>query len=117
LYPIRNTWQPISGSEAQVGDFLFVFICFYFIIYGLQRDIFAQLLIHACIRSPNPRDHARAKCVIVVLLKFFYFLSNFNIIFRQLLHERNANRPNSPLTQRLIAQWHLKHTENDVKLN
>uniref|UniRef100_A0A914E034 Tetratricopeptide repeat protein 38 n=1 Tax=Acrobeloides nanus TaxID=290746 RepID=A0A914E034_9BILA len=66
LYPLRHQIKHIGGSHA-------------------QRDVFAQLLIHAAIRSENPEIHEKAL---------------------PLIGERNRLKPNSPLAARLTA--HMK---------
>uniref|UniRef100_A0A8C9SW89 Tetratricopeptide repeat protein 38 n=1 Tax=Scleropages formosus TaxID=113540 RepID=A0A8C9SW89_SCLFO len=48
-----------------------------------QRDVFSQLLIHAAMRSERKRHRMLARCLLV---------------------ERDAVRPNSPLTDRLIQR-------------
>nr|XP_015208710.1 PREDICTED: tetratricopeptide repeat protein 38 isoform X2 [Lepisosteus oculatus] len=53
-----------------------------------QRDVFCQLLIHAAMKSENKRHQKLARC---------------------LLMERDASRPNSPLTDRLIKKAMTVH--------
>ncbi|XP_030646868.1 tetratricopeptide repeat protein 38 [Chanos chanos] len=53
-----------------------------------QRDVFNQLLIHAAVKSGDKRHQKFARC---------------------LLLERDAVRPNSPLTDRLIQRAHALH--------
>jgi len=48
-----------------------------------QRDLFNLMLIHACLKSPNEKHNSMA---------------------RFLLYEREADRKNSPMTERLIAR-------------
>ncbi|XP_067090654.1 tetratricopeptide repeat protein 38 isoform X1 [Osmerus mordax] len=53
-----------------------------------QRDVFNQLLIHAAMKSGEKHHHKLARCLLV---------------------ERDAARPNSPLTDRLIQRAHALH--------
>ncbi|XP_028813402.1 tetratricopeptide repeat protein 38 isoform X1 [Denticeps clupeoides] len=53
-----------------------------------QRDVFNQLLIHAALRSGDKQHQKLARCLLV---------------------ERDAGRPNSPLTERLIQKAKALH--------
>ncbi|XP_070611355.1 tetratricopeptide repeat protein 38 [Erythrolamprus reginae] len=64
LYPIRYQVVKIGGSNS-------------------QRDLFAQLLIHAALKSKSKANQRLARC---------------------LLMERDELRPNSPLTERLMRK-------------
>ncbi|KAI7802351.1 tetratricopeptide repeat protein 38 isoform X2 [Triplophysa rosa] len=55
---------------------------------GAQRDIFNQLLIHAAMKSGDKHHQRFARCMLI---------------------ERDAVRPNSPLTDRLIQRAHALH--------
>ncbi|XP_033004143.1 tetratricopeptide repeat protein 38 isoform X1 [Lacerta agilis] len=69
LYPIRYQIVEIGGSNA-------------------QRDIFAQLLIHAALKCKSKANQKLARC---------------------LLLERDELRPNSPLTERLLRKTTALH--------
>uniref|UniRef100_A0A9J8CMZ2 Tetratricopeptide repeat protein 38 n=2 Tax=Cyprinus carpio TaxID=7962 RepID=A0A9J8CMZ2_CYPCA len=53
-----------------------------------QRDVFSQLLIHAAMKSGDKEHQQFARCMLI---------------------ERDAVRPNSPLTDRLIQRAHSLH--------
>ncbi|XP_063164412.1 tetratricopeptide repeat protein 38 [Candoia aspera] len=69
LYPIRYQIVEIGGSNA-------------------QRDIFAQLLIHAALNSKSKANQKLARCLLI---------------------ERDELRPNSPLTERLMRKTVALH--------
>ncbi|XP_042325586.1 tetratricopeptide repeat protein 38, partial [Sceloporus undulatus] len=69
LYPIRYKVVEIGGSNA-------------------QRDVFAQLLIHAALNCKSKANQKLARC---------------------LLLERDELRPNSPLTERLMRKTTALH--------
>nr|XP_020641427.1 tetratricopeptide repeat protein 38 [Pogona vitticeps] len=69
LYPLRYRIVEIGGSNA-------------------QRDVFAQLLVHAALKSKSKANQKLARCLLI---------------------ERDELRPNSPLTERLIRKTATLH--------
>ncbi|XP_062839670.1 tetratricopeptide repeat protein 38 isoform X2 [Anolis carolinensis] len=69
LYPIRYRIVEIGGSNA-------------------QRDVFAQLLIHAALNCKSKANQKLARCLLI---------------------ERDELRPNSPLTERLMRKTTALH--------
>ncbi|KAF7248254.1 Tetratricopeptide repeat protein 38, partial [Varanus komodoensis] len=69
LYPVRYRLVEIGGSNA-------------------QRDVFAQLLIHAALNCKSKANQKLARCLLI---------------------ERDELRPNSPLTERLMRKTTTLH--------
>ena len=74
LYPVKNDVVKIGGSHA-------------------QRDVFAQLLLHSCIRSSKRKNQDLA---------------------RALIRERKCLKRNAPLTDRMHARHLLVHEAYDL---